>query len=332
MGDNTSYCHCSSCTSAASSYGGSLAGTIVHFLNDVYDVIEPRIAETNRDEIFLSFLAYYEYEQAPTGINCNDHVGVIVAPIQADYNEAINSAKNYSDYGSLFSGWSNVCSRVDTWLYETNFQNYLYPLNTFKATTDSIKYLASLGSINVIYTQGQHNVTAYRTGFNALKKYLNSKFMIDPSSDYDELVDKFFAHYYGEGGETMRTFFNQMVDRLEYNEANHSDILYQNNRKCVGQNIANASLWSFSELQSWVALCDTAMSMTSSATYRKNILSESIFPRFALCTLFANQYSSSDLNALRTAFKNDCDSLGITRYKEANASTLQSDYYDDWGL
>lgn len=331
MADNYEYCHCSACSSAANNYGGSIAGTVVKFLNDVYNVISPRISETNRSDIYLTFLAYYSYEQAPTNITCNDHVGVIIAPIQANYNEAINSSANYSSYGSLFSSWSNVCSKIDTWLYETNFQNYLYPFNSFKATTESISYLASLNSINVIYTQGQHNMTSYRTGFNALKKYLNAKFMDDPNSNYDELVDKFFAHYYGDGGSYMRTFFDEMIARMEYNEANHADILYQGDRKSVGQNIANATLWDFDELNSWISLCETAMNMTTNQTIRKNILSETIFPRFALCTLFANRYSNSDLLALRTAFKSDCNSLSISIFKESNGS-LQDNYYASWGV
>lgn len=333
MADNREYCHCSACTSAASNYGGSLAGTVVNFLNDVYDVIAPRVSETNRSNIYLYFLAYYSYEQAPTNITCNDHVGVIIAPILANYTESITSDYNYSKYGVLFSDWSNVCSKIDTWLYETNFQNYLYPLNTYKATTESITYLASLGSINTIYTQGQHNVTAPRTGFNALKKYLNAKFMDDPSSNYDELVDKFFAHYYGEGGSTMRIFFDQLVERMEYNEANKASILYDDPSvpKAVGQKVANASLWDYNELVSWVSLCESAMNSTTSQTCKDNILAESIFPRFALCCLYTNKYSSSELLALRTSFKNDCNKLGINRWKEGGNS-LQTDYFDDWGV
>ncbi len=312
MADNVEYCHCSACSSAASGYGGALSGTIVKFLNDVYDVISPRISETNRSEIYLTFLAYYEYEEAPTNITCNDHVGVIVAPIQANYTEAINSSSNYSEFGSLFSAWSTACSKIDTWLYETNFGNYLYPLNSFEATTKSISYLASLGSISVIYTQGQHNVNAPRTGFNALKRYLNSKFMDNPDSNFDDLVDKFFAHYYGEGGATMRTFFDELVTKLEYNEANYSSILYQDNRKSIGQNIADSRLWDVDQLRSWVSLCETARNEATSTVAKTNILVESIFPRFALCSLFASSYSSSELRALRQAFKDDCTTLGIT--------------------
>ena len=331
MGDSISHCCCSACKSASDSYGGSNAGTVVKFLNDVYSIISGRITETNRDEVFLNFLAYYDYEKAPVGISCSSHVGVIIAPIQANYTEAINSDINYEQYGSLFSSWAPVCSRIDTWLYETNFQYYLYPLNSFKATTESIRYLASLGSVNTVYTQGQHNINAPRTGFTSLKKYLNSKFMDDPTSNYDELVNKFFANYYGEGGSEMKTFFDEMVSRLEYDEANYVSVLYANNRKTVGQKIDDARLWDFNQLKSWVNLCEVAINKTSSETLKKHILAESIFPRFALCTLFSNKYSSSDLLALRSAFKSDCELLGIDKYKEADCS-LKTDYFDTWGL
>ena len=96
-----------------------------------------------------------------------------------------------------------------------------------------------------------------------------------------------------------------MVSRLEYDETNYASVLYANNRKTVGQKIDDARLWDFNQLKSWVNLCEVAIDKTSSETLKKHILAESIFPRFALCTLFSNRYSSSDLLALRSAFKSD---------------------------
>lgn len=346
--DNYNVCQCAACNAAASSYG-SVAGTVVKFVNDVRDEIYKDISSTNRDSIDLGLFSYLGYESAPilnglATISMKDNVFVLVAPIAANYTYALTDSRNAA-YATTIENWAKVGS-VSAWLYDTNFRHYLFPFNSFKANAENIAYLSNLG-VSMLYLQGQHNVISQRTGFNALKKYVHGKIMVDTNYRYEDLVNSFFASYYGEGGAKMRSFFDAMVTKLESIESNSSYTkkLYDDdayNGNSIYQSINHKEFWNMDELKSWIALCDEAYELASSASAKEHILVESIFPRFAIASEFTARedwggkiFSSAwkdDLKAFRLDFKAKADSLGVTLTGENSTSNTLAQCYSDWGI
>ena len=78
------------------------------------------------------------------------------------------------------------------------------------------------------------------------------------------------------------------------------------------------------------------------AVYKQHVLLESLFPRFVICNgnhkdYWASGYNhtgasywSGNLTAARTAFKDDCASLGMTSYRESSGGLTQ--VYTRWGI
>ncbi len=333
--DNGNRCHCSACEEAVSSYG-SITGTVVKFVNDLRDLVIPSLSENEQKEASLGFFAYQSYETAPlvngsATITMKDNVFCLVAPISANYTYPLTNSINSSSR-MAFENWAKVGS-LSAWLYDTNFCYYLYPLNSFEANHDNLVYLKSLG-VKMVYLQGQHNAPQPRTGFNAFKKFLAGQTMMDVSQSYASLKKEFFASYYGEAGETMEGFFDELVGRLKEIEENPSyhNELYSGYGKTIYEEIANAKFWDFSLLRKWAAACESAEDKASSASAKRHIKIESIFPRMALCELYSASAwgGEEELASFRKAFKADCEELGITIYSEPG-KTLAS-YYESWGI
>ena len=318
VADNDNRCNCSACKAMEAQYG-SLAATLIKFVNDVNSKVHSSSAYDNLE---IGTSAYLQYEKPPVGITSD--VAVRIAPIRANYFHSIDDREYNEDAYQMFEGWSKV-ARLHSWLYETNFENYLLPFNSFESITKSIKYM-SQKNVEYAYIEGQHNVADQRrTGFTDLKVYLDGKFMHNPDSDYNELLDRYFLNYFGEGHEKMRTFFDELVNRMNQFDTSYTPISAGINTKRI---------WNKDELEKWVSLCKEAIDLVSNPIIKENILAESIFPQFALCSLFGSSYSSNVIYAMRQSFKNDADSLGINMTKDSSsiANTIREKYYKPWGL
>ncbi len=336
IADNENVCHCSSCEKAISDYG-SIAGTVVKFIDD----LKGKLAFSAPD-LSIGMFAYGGYEEAPIrdgvpSISLSDGTYVLVAPIKANYTYALNDLRNASSQ-QMFEDWSKI-GEVSAWLYDTNFMYYLFPFNSFKANYDNLAYLHEKG-VGMVYLQGQHNATQPRTGFNAFKKFLAGKSMMDVSENYAALKREFFASYYGEAGEEMEAFFDEMVAQLEVIESSsdYQSSLYPRGQASIYQDIQNAKFWSWDQLKKWREICDSAYASATNEIAKKHILIESIFPRFATAVLYdytkwdglLSSTKKKNLKAFRTSLRDDCLSLGITIFRES-AVTMDYYYYGDGG-
>lgn len=338
--DNHNYCHCSTCTNLTASYG-SITGTVVKFVNDVRNKVFEGLSSIGRDSVDIGLFAYLAYKAAPLKngsptITLADNVYVLAAPIEANYTLPLTNGKNTSSK-AVIDDWCKI-GTVSAWLYDTNFSHYLYPFNSFRANAENLSYLESKG-VGMVYLQGQHNAPQPRTGFNALKKYLASRLMMNTSLSYESLVSDFFSSYYGEGGEIMRSFFNAMVTRLESIESNsrYQSTLYNNSQSSIYQTINKRTFWDYDELMGWVNKCNEAYKLAATEKAKKHIQIESVFPRFALAELFTrNTDWGSVLNGavklkeFRQELKTLMDTLGFKITCENGTQT--STYFSDWGV
>ena len=339
IADNGNVCHCQSCEQAASDYG-SISGTVVKFVNDLSTRLLP-----SAPDITIGMFAYEGYEAAPLkngspSITLKEGTYSLIAPIKANYTYALTDSRNAA-HKQMFEDWSKI-GQISAWLYDTNFLYYLFPFNSFKANYDNLVYLKEK-EVEMVYLQGQYNAAQPRTGFGAFKKFLAGKAMMDVAESYSDLKKEFFGNYYGEGGEIMEGFFDEMVAQLETIESTSSyhDKLYSSGQANIYEDIQNADFWSWDQLKKWREDCDSAYALATSDVAKRHILIESIFPRFATAVLYdytkwdgiLSQTKKSNLKAFREALKSDCISLGITIFRESGV-TMDYYYYGDgaWGL
>ena len=346
--DNGNICKCSTCNSKTKEYG-SITGTVVKFVNDLRDELYKDISKCNRTSLDIGFFSYLGYEEAPiknnqATITLKDNVFVLCAPIKANYNYSLRDDINKTTR-DLLTAWDKV-GRISLWLYDTNFLHYFYPFNSFTASADTISYLSTL-NLYMVYFQGQHNVTGPRTAFNAFKKYFQGKLMVDASIEFSNLYETFFNNYYGEGGEKIKIFYNEMVSRLNniQSKSSFSSLLYDENALLgvsVYQSINHKEFWILEELKHWISLSEEAYSLATSSITKEHILTESLFPRFVIATLFTDQNSwggsananwEKDLLDFRRSFKNDATKFNLTITGENTTYSKDlATYYSEWGI
>lgn len=342
--DNYFWCDCEACTESKEKYGGSNAGTVIKFLNRLAEKVEEGFeAEGSDRQVIISFFAYRSTKQSPTtsnadgtftaidGIHCHKNVGVVIAPIEATYSHSFYEEENAADAENIIS-WSAVCDNIYMWLYQTNFAEYLYPLGTWDTVAESYRFCKENNAV-YMYNEGQWN-TNNVSHFSKLKEYIDSKLLIDVNLNYNDLVEKFFRYYYGEAGEYMREFFDGVQAQYRYLETAYPAIVKGGYR----DSIASASYWPKKMLTGWLGLIEKSYEAIEKykvgnpaayESYRKHIMLESIFPRYALCTLYSGTYSSDELYDMRSSFKEDCVALGVL-YRDEH--TKLSDVYGTWGV
>ena len=339
--DNYDACDCDACMAEAEKYGGSVNGPVIKFVNALAEKLEDYLGDTRR--VTISFFAYRATAQSPTvrnsdgtysaidGIHCHPNVGVIIAPIEASYSHSFYESVN-TTYAENIKSWSAVCDNIYMWLYATNFAYYMFPAGTWDTVAETYRFCKENNAV-FMYNEGQWNTNAV-SHFSKLKEYLDSRLLVDVNLNYGELVDRFFANYYGDGGEAMRTFFDGLQAHMKYLEATYSASL----RGGYKDNIAQAQYWPKKLLDGWMELIDEANAAIEPlrasdperyAVYSDHITLESLFPRYALISLYSGNYSSTQLQQMRVSFKEDSAALGASMVDE---QTSFSSVFNTWGV
>ena len=353
------YCTCSRCTLYNTLYGeGGFAAAWIDLMNAINAKVRPQL---NGRKINIAFLAYRDTETAPVNddltlkqryvisddgsyslqtdgrgnpvyLKCDEGVTVWLAPINAKYAENFNHSVN-ADALATIKKWSKLSSSVYLWTYGTNFKNYLYPYNTWRASAENYKILADLG-VKAVWSQSNETEA---TAFTDLKGYIDSKFFQDANSNYETVLDTYFANYFGAGAEKMRSMFDQIVAKCDEIENDYNGLgrgIYDDIENKAGGwfGIGKKTYWSESWLEGLVTLCDEAKALVDAdssisdeekTAIKNRITKESLFPRYVLCSSFSQ-------TGLRAAFKADAQALGFTLYREANGEL--SSLYATWGV
>ncbi len=344
MEDNLDWCNCSACFQAKQRYGADSATTVM-LMNDLDDKVQAYLQQeadrnhTDKREVDLLFFAYLALESSPTTIDsngnfapvdenviCNDHVCPYIAIINADYQHSLYSDSNLEEQETL-QGWHVLAKKVYMWLYETNFHNYLYPMNTFSTMIESYRYCADIGAF-YMYNEGQHEQGA-ATAFGRFKEYFNMVSEIDVNTDYNSIVDSFFSKYFGPAKEPMLKFFYEIQDHM-YNMTNRYSNVFTGS---IYDDIESNRYWPRKLLDRWMGYIDEAykaiapVESTDIELYtilRNHVKLESIFPRFATLRLYESQFTESELSVLHSDFISDCESLGVSHIRESNTATIAS--------
>ena len=349
--DNYFPCECEECKSYEKTYGSAAAAArYIRFTNRVADKVDAYFTEEaannggEKREILITIFGYHNTTQPPVKQNADGsysaidesvvlrkNVGVFVAPIEASFTHSFYDDVN-AQYAGIVRGWGAISSHVYAWVYEPNYSYYMYPFNTFDSSLETLRFFRE-NNAEYVWTEGQ-TMQYNATGFNKLKEYINSVEEFDVNCNLKEITDDFFEKYFCEAAEPMRQFLSefQMWSRgIENDETNPI-------RGTIYEEIANVSYWPKKLLDHWLDLVDEAYEAISPLKYTnaekyevlaKHIKIESIFPRYALLTLYAGYYNEAELTAERKAFRDDCYELNI-QYSAQNVSLDL--LFDSWGV
>ena len=266
----------------------------------------------------------------PKQISCGENVELLYCPASANYVHSFYEAENAS-FSSMVQGWAGLGGSFYVWLYEVNFFLYLYPYNSWDSMLENMRYFKNTGA-NHLYYQGLYENTN-NAAFDTLRTYICSKGLFDVNVDYEELLDKYFKYQYGPAGNIMREYFDQITQQCRAMESYTGGGIHS-------YDLANKIVWPEGLLRHWIGMLDDAFAAIAPLaktdpsyheTLRKNILVETIFPRYVLCTEYANtaSFSAETLREMRRQFVADFNALGMTTHQE---HTTIADVFNAWDL
>ena len=333
--DSERWCRCPYCTGSKEKYGANSA-VMIQFCNILGERLENWI-KTNDEgvphdrEVRICFFAYTSTKDAPVkqdekgnwvpvdeSVVCRDNVSVFYAPIRADWTKSFYHEKN--DIAALQSDqWSVLSERLYLWLYQTNFRNYLYPYDSYRAVKDTYLFFNERNAA-FVYNEGQFNQSR-GTAFNDVKLYLDSQLLWNVGLDYDKLFNHYFDVVYGPAQGIMRKYFDEIIERLGEIDKAHEDA------GRVYFTIADKKLWDKALLEKWLGYSVEALKLikplwkTDRKAYkriREAVWQESVFPRYALITLYEEEYSADELKEMKASLYEDMTKLNVDCVRESN--------------
>ena len=186
--DTGGYCECEECR-ALTEREGSLAGPVLHFVNQIADNI--------RDEfpnVAIHTLAYSQTRKPPRYVQPRPNVIVQLANIEC-YGRPLSTwdSEKYRRYREDIAGWSKICNRLYVWDYVTNFGNYIIPFPNLYSLQPNIKFFVD-HNVKGIFAQG---VNPRGGEFAELRSYILARSLWNPDCDWSREMDEFLAAYYG---------------------------------------------------------------------------------------------------------------------------------------
>lgn len=347
--DNQAYCDCEACTAAVKKYG-AISSVYIMFLNDVDKLLqadlEREAEESGKPKRLMNilFFAYHGTKDSPTKKDENGNyvatypevmmrknVGVFVAAIESYYTNTFYDEKNVElGESELIKSWSALTDNVYMWLYSTHFSNYMYPYGSWGSTIENYRFCYENNGI-YMFNEAQIN-QKNPTGFNKFKEYIDSKALVNVNLKYSDLEEKFFKYYFDAAAEPMLNFFREVQSHLTYIYATSSTV-----SGTIYDLPETSDFWKERTLKKYLSYIDEAYAAIEKyktddperyESVRKRILTESIFPRYALLDFYAGHYSSDELADARESFIADNDLLKNTQLGESKSL---KDLYSTWG-
>ena len=201
-------CECESCR-AIDEAEGSHAGTLLRFVNAVADSIKDEYPEA-----IIDTLAYQYTRACPKITKPRENVAVRLCTIECCFSHPMtkcNKTGALEDYGRKhniiddFDEWAKISKRLYVWDYVTDFCHYLLPHPNLHILKDNLNFFVD-HNVAGLFEQGCGDTI--NSDFGALRAYVLSNLMWDPSLDLDALIDEFLYHYYGKAHKIARSYID----------------------------------------------------------------------------------------------------------------------------
>lgn len=345
--DNSDYCDCDACNAMKTKYG-ALSSTVILFLNDLNTRVrawfETEEGKPYARDLRIVFFAYNAYETAPAtlnsstgkyeanaGIQMDDGVYCMLAPIRMDYYLPITDPANQEYYNNLKSWGDLAQGNLYLWLYSTNFFNYLAPYDCFDSFAENYR-LAKECNAYYLFDQRQTDERVTITGWSILKDYVCSKLAWDVNRNPEELIDKFFDGYFGPAAPEMREIFDQLRLLTEYNKE-HQEMSGQST---IYLSLTNEKYWPKDILEQWLVKYDLAeekiapLKESNPALYQaylERIQKEKLSTLYLFVECYSYNTSAALIESYKAEFKELADKFSVTKYYESHDISL---LYDKW--
>ncbi len=160
----------------------------------------------------LAFNAYHWSFSPPEAMRVPDHILVFPMTIHVDYSTALDRGNN-RQLGADLVGWNRIAQHVLVWDHIANFSGFLQPTPNIFPIAESVKWLATLDNVQGYFAEGSWNTLAGE--FSALRAWMLSRLLWDPTLDPRQVVREFCTHYYGPAAQPVMRYIDLMHDAIE---------------------------------------------------------------------------------------------------------------------
>lgn len=205
---------------ADTQYGPNVADYLA-FVNAVTADVDVYLQtnEPNR-QIIVAMLAYNGTFVPPQNgsffVGTNAKAAVMFAPVGGKHNKAYDSSDNKQKNTSTgefdsetiaerLNEWSALPgATVLSWLYGTDYFNYMMPFDTLSAMQANVRLARSAGDELLFYQLQTYGGTTVGSDWQRLKLYVASKLAKNADASVDGLIDDFCNAYFGVAAGEMK--------------------------------------------------------------------------------------------------------------------------------
>ena len=334
--DNCDFCTCAACRSASASYGGASV-IVIKFCNDlcakVYEWFGTDEGAPYARDFKLVFLAYQNIAAAPVGdIRCDENVGVYLAFDGFKSSYGLHEDKQNEDLYNIVVNWSKKTDIFLFWIYDVNFDMYLYPYDTSAYKQDFYRLMKQVGTI-VFNDLSQHQNNECATAWNNVKSYITCKLRWNVDANVEVLVKDFFKNCYKDAWEIMYNVYTECKAHwavLKYKVEN-GIIEDKDDLRSIFGDLNQKKFWGLTMLRSWVSQFKDAikaiepLKQTDKAAYDKAykmICAELISPMSMIIEMYKAEFSERDFSALVEEFKSYVLDSGVGYYADGMGSPM----------
>jgi hypothetical protein len=227
--DNYNTCTCSACNAIINQYG-SVAATIIIFLDDVADAVEAWMGANPayaRDLQYM-FFAYQETLKAPTiWPTVNNKLAPFVAMSEMNHAKAATDtttntlADELSDRASVNTN-AKVLVQLEkwgawaaengggawAWTYGNFFRDYFCFYDSYDFYQGIMAKLTDYG-YDLVYIQQQSKQSGAQSAFISMNIYVATQLAWDSTLDMDTLISNYMTAMYADAADEMLLIFNQ---------------------------------------------------------------------------------------------------------------------------
>jgi hypothetical protein len=113
-------------------------------------------------------------------------------------------------YRRRLKQWLAISPNVRVWDYATDYTHLMCPFPNFQVLQKNLQFYAKLG-IKDIFMQG--NISEGGE-FPELRAWLLARLLWNPNIDYDNAMDYFLNHYYGNAGPAIKQYIDLTTSAL----------------------------------------------------------------------------------------------------------------------
>ena len=195
-------CQCDACR-AIDEAEGSPSATMLLFVNAIAEAVE----KAGFGDKIIETLAYGYTRKPPKTIRPRRNVMICLCSSDVEFSRPFDASRHEGSarFADELRIWRDRTKHMHLWDYTMNFSYLPHVFPDEMVLKPNLRFFRDCG-VTEIYEQGAFQ--SRHAGFGELKVWLLAKLEWNPDLPMDQLLDRFFAGYYGKGAAKAREAFN----------------------------------------------------------------------------------------------------------------------------